>query len=80
MPFGLCNAPATFQRLMNSVLAEHIGRDCVVYIDDVLLFAETPAALLLSLRSVLSKLIAAGLKCKAANAPSSPPRFCISAS
>ena len=64
MPFGLCNAPATFQRLMNSVLAEHIGRDCVVYIDDVLLFAETPAALLLSLRSVLSKLIAAGLKCK----------------
>ena len=64
MPFGLCNAPATFQRLMNSVLAEHIGRDCVVYIDDVLIFAADPASLLRSLQSVLRKLIAAGLKCK----------------
>ena len=41
MLFGLVNAPATFQRLMDDVLAVHKWRDCLVYLDDVLVFGAT---------------------------------------
>lgn len=41
MPFGLRNAPATFQRLMNSVLSGIQNIRCFVYLDDIVIFADT---------------------------------------
>jgi hypothetical protein len=41
MMFGLKAAPATVQRMMNSVLRELIGDRCFVYVDDVLILGET---------------------------------------
>jgi hypothetical protein len=41
MPFGLKAAPATFQRMMNSVLRDLIGDRCFVYMDNVLILGET---------------------------------------
>src|SRR3569832_2418989 len=41
MPFGLCNAPATFQRLMDFLLSGLSWDTCLVYLDDILIFAKT---------------------------------------
>lgn len=41
MPFGLKNAPATFQRMMNTALRGLIGKICFVYLDDIIVFGKT---------------------------------------
>ena len=64
MPFGLVNAPATFQRLMEVVLSGLARRVCVVYLDDVLVFGRTVAEHNANLTQVLERLRRAGLRLK----------------
>ena len=44
MPFGLCNAPVMFQRLMQNTLGELNLTYCVIYLDDVIVFGCTWSA------------------------------------
>lgn len=41
LPFGLCFAPATFQRMMDTVLSGLKWHTCLVYLDDVVVFSNT---------------------------------------
>jgi ribonuclease HI len=43
LPFGLCNAPATFQRLMQDVFRAYLDVFVVVYIDDICVYSKTPS-------------------------------------
>ena len=66
MPFGLCNAPATFQRLMETVLAGLTCDCCMVYLDDILVIGRTFSEHIQNLRQVLQRLRDAGLRLKLA--------------
>lgn len=62
MPFGLKNAPATFQRLMDSVLRKHLGIRCFVYMDDIIIYSTNLDSHLEDIRKVLQTLREANLK------------------
>ena len=64
MPFGLCNAPATFQRFMQAVLIGLEWKCCFVYIDDILVCSETLEEHLEHLQQVFTRLRMAGLTLK----------------
>ncbi|XP_056332072.1 retrovirus-related Pol polyprotein from transposon 297 [Danio aesculapii] len=66
LPFGLCNAPATFQRLMNSVLAGLIYKSCAVYLDDIVVASPTFEQHIEDLKDVFLRLRSAGLTMKLA--------------
>ncbi len=61
MPFGLCNAPATFQRLMEVVLHGLVRKVCLVYLDDILIIGRSFEEHLMNLRQVFNRLRDAGL-------------------
>ena len=60
-PFGLTNAPATFQCLMESCLGEMHLKWCIIYLDDIIVFSKTPEEHIQRLMGVFEKLSAAGL-------------------
>ena len=64
MPFGLCNAPATFQRLIEVVLAGLVWKCVFAYIDDVLVCSRTFEDHLRHLEQVFARLRQAGLRLK----------------
>ena len=65
MPFGLCNAPATFERLMDRVLCGMRWSRCLVYLGDVISFGRSILESLTILEEVLGRLSNFGLQLKA---------------
>ena len=62
VPFGLCNAPATFSRLMDRVLAGLHWETCLFYLDNIIVFSSTWEEHLARLREVFERLRHAKLK------------------
>ena len=56
MPFGVTNAPATFQRLINSLFKEELDDFILVYPDDILIFSQTLQEHIRHIRIVLERL------------------------
>ena len=65
MPFGLSNAPATFERLMETVLAGLQWQICLIYLDDIIVIGKSFENMLENLSKIFEKLEGASLKLKA---------------
>src|SRR4030095_6455952 len=61
MPFGLANAPATFQNMINDILRDLLDRGVIVYLDDILIYTETEEEHGRLVAEVLSRLATHGL-------------------
>ena len=64
MPYGLCNAPAMFQRLMQNCLGELNLTYALIYLDDVIVYSKTKEEHLVRLHAVLEQFMEHGLKLK----------------
>lgn len=64
MPFGLCNAPGTFQRLMQRIFGDQQGQSLLLYLDDIIIFSSDVQQHLQRLDCVLGRLHHEGLKVK----------------
>ena len=64
LAMGLSNAPATFQALMNRVLGKYLGKFCLVYMDDILVYSQTPVEHVQHLRIILQCFREHELYCK----------------
>ena len=64
MPFGLCNTPTTFQRLMQNCLGELNLTYCLIYLDDVIVYSKMPVEHLQRMRVIFDRLRMHGLKLK----------------
>lgn len=61
MPFGLCNAPSTFQSYINGALQDILDEYCTAYLDDILVFSNTLKEHKRHVREVLKRMRKAGL-------------------
>lgn len=62
MPFGLKNAPATFQRVLDDILRDLIGKSCLIFMDDIICFGTSLQESIQNLDKVLQKLSEYNLK------------------
>jgi hypothetical protein len=65
MPFGLSNAPATFQALMNKIFRDLLDIYVIIYLDDILIFSNTEEEHPNHVKEVLRRLQANNLYCNA---------------
>lgn len=65
LPFGLKNAPSIFQRAIDDVLREHIGKICHVYVDDIIIFSPNADAHIRDITTVMQELETAGMRVSA---------------
>ena len=56
MPFGLCNAPGTFQHYMNDTFRDFLDKFLIIYLDDLLVYSDTLAEHRRHVRMVLERL------------------------
>ena len=64
MPFGLCNAPATFQRVIELALSGFQWVSCLIYLDDIIVFSQTVPENIHRLEGIFQCLRNSGLKLK----------------
>ena len=64
MPFGATNTPATFQRMMQTCLGDLHLNWCLIYLDDIIVFAKTQEEAIIRLGTIFQKLREVGLKLK----------------
>ncbi|KAG1168581.1 hypothetical protein G6F71_009002 [Rhizopus microsporus] len=64
MPFGLTSAPATYQRMMTSLLQEYIGKFVMVFIDDIIIYSRNLKEHVDHLQLVFNKCAQANLRLK----------------
>lgn len=62
LPFGLKNAPSSFQRIMNEVLSNHINKRCFVYLDDIIIFSKSLQQHINDIKLIFDDLAKANLK------------------
>ena len=62
MPFGLCNAPGTFQTFINDTVREYLDVFCTAYLDDVLIYSENEEEHSEQVLKVLTRLKEKGLQ------------------
>ena len=63
MPFGLCNAPSTFQSMINDVFHDLLDEGVVVYLDDILIYSEDEKSQIDLVRRVMERIRVAKLCC-----------------
>ena len=56
MPFGLCNAPSTFQRIMNTTFFDLLDVCVLIYLDDILIYSKTVEQHKIDLQKVFERL------------------------
>lgn len=62
LPFGLKNAPSIFQRAIDDILREEIGKCCHVYIDDIIIFSDSERNHIYDITKIFKKLLNANMR------------------